>query len=189
MKLIVGLGNPGREYAENRHNIGFMCLDVIARRHGVKLNERQGKAKTGQGRIAGEEVALARPQTFMNLSGDSVAALARKLKVEPPDIIVIHDDLDLPLGRIRIREKGGTGGHNGIKSIIARLGAQDFPRIRVGIGRPEQAGREDVIDYVLEDFTRSERPIIAETCDKVADAVEAALSEGIGAAMNRFNSR
>ena len=187
MKLIVGLGNPGREYADNRHNIGFMCLDGVAKKNGIKLNERQGKAKTGSGHIGGEEVTLVKPQTFMNLSGDAVAALVRKLKVEPQDILVIHDDLDLPLGRIRIREKGGAGGHNGLKSIIARLGTQEFARVRVGIGRPQEGDRTDVIDYVLEDFARSEQPVIEETCQKVAEAVEVAVSDGVGTAMNRFN--
>ena len=193
MKLIVGLGNPGREYAHNRHNIGFMCLNHLAREHGIQLDKKQGQARTGSGNIAGNKVVLARPQTYMNLSGESVSRLARKLKLKSEDLLVIHDDLDLPLGKIRLRRGGSSGGHKGINSIISCLGSQDFYRMRVGIGRPDTVngslkdGEAEIIDYVLSDFTSDEKKIITKVIAEVTEAILCLLNEGLTAAMNKYN--
>ncbi|MCJ7763756.1 MAG: aminoacyl-tRNA hydrolase [Dehalococcoidales bacterium] len=188
MKLIVGLGNPGSGYSKNRHNVGFTCLRHLAHKHGISLNKKQSEARTGSGKIEGETVTLARPQTFMNLSGQSVSRLLKKLKLSLDDLIVIHDDLDLPLGRIRIRQSGGSGGHNGIKSLISELGSQDFIRIRIGIGRPSgYASEDDVIDFVLSDFTPEERMVIKKAVDEASDAAICLLAEGLETAMNRYN--
>lgn len=192
MKLIVGLGNPGRDYVNNRHNAGFKCVDLFAREHGISLTQRGARSKLGPGEVAGTKIVLAKPQTFMNLSGEAVSALMHRYKLSPQDILVIHDDLDLPLGKIRIRERGSSGGHNGLKSIIARLGTQDFPRIRVGISPAEDSdiGSEpkvDAIEHVLGDFTEAEKTVMREVYVKVAAAIECVLSEGIAAAMNKYN--
>ena len=193
MKLIVGLGNPGREYTHNRHNIGFMCVNHLAKVHGIQLDKKQGQARTGSGNIAGNKVVLARPQTYMNLSGESVSRLARKLKLKSEDLLVIHDDLDLPLGKIRLRRGGGSGGHKGINSIISCLGSQDFYRIRVGIGRPDtvngsaEDGETEIIDYVLSDFTIDEKKIITKVITEVTEAILCLLNEGLNAAMNKYN--
>ena len=193
MKLIVGLGNPGFLYARNRHNVGFVCVGHLARTQGIYFDKKQGQARTGIGTIAGKRVVLARPQTFMNASGESVSALARKLNVTPSDIIVIHDDLDLPVGKIRLRLGGGSGGHKGIDSVIARLGSRDFYRVRVGVGRPEiidgsTADKENaVIGYVLNDFTPEEKRTIEAALPAVGDAIVCLLAEGLAAAMNKFN--
>ena len=193
MKLVVGLGNPGRGYAGNRHNLGFMCLAHFARTQAVALDKKQGKARTGTGRIGGETVVLARPQTFMNLSGESVSLLMQKFRVDFGDLLVVHDDLDLPLGRIRLRRGGGSGGHKGIESIIACLGSRDFPRLRVGIGRPNETGfgssEEDVISYVLADFTPEEEKEIDKVIPRVSEAILCFLTDGLAVAMNRFNTR
>ena len=190
MKLIVGLGNPGRIYADNRHNLGFQCLNTFARRHGISLDRVKARSRVGAGEVAGERVVLARPRTFMNLSGEAVAALLPAFSASPHDLVVIHDDLDLPLGMIRIRERGGSGGHNGVKSIISSLGSQDFARIRVGIapaGDAEAEQKAEAIEYVLGDFTPEERPRLKEVCARAADALYCLLEEGITAAMNRYN--
>ena len=193
MKLIVGLGNPGVGYASNRHNIGFMCIRYFARVQGMRFNKKQGYARTGTGEIAGETVVLARPQTYMNASGESVNRLIKKLKITPSDLIVIHDDLDLPTGKMRIRYGSSSAGHKGIDSIIAHLGSQDFYRIRVGIGRPEtddslrEDKREAVIDHVLDGFTGKEKKTVVETIRKVSEAIICLLTEGITVAMNRYN--
>jgi PTH1 family peptidyl-tRNA hydrolase len=185
MKLIVGLGNPGRDYANNRHNVGFKCVDLFAREHGISLTQRGARSKLGTGEVANIRIALAKPQTFMNLSGEAVAALIRRYKVSTKDIIVVYDDLDLPLGKIRIRENGSSGGHNGLKSIIARLGTQDFPRIRVGIAPVEEDA--DAIEHVLSDFTPEEKTVMKEVYPRVAAAIHCLLTEGIAAAMNKYN--
>jgi PTH1 family peptidyl-tRNA hydrolase len=192
MKLIVGLGNPGFLYARNRHNVGFMCVSHLARQQAIRFDRKQGHARTGIGNIAGYRAVLARPQTYMNASGESVNALMKKLDVKPSDLIVIHDDLDMPAGKIRLRLGGGSGGHKGIDSIIARLGTPDFYRIRVGIGRPDTADNtpekeEAVIAYVLSDFTSEERKIIEGTLPRVSEAIVYLLAQGLTAAMNRFN--
>jgi peptidyl-tRNA hydrolase, PTH1 family len=193
MKLVVGLGNPGGGYAQSRHNLGFMCLAHFARTQGVAFDKKQGKARTGTGRVGGETVILARPQTFMNLSGESVSLLVQKFKIELDDLLVVHDDLDLPLGRIRLRKGGGSGGHKGIESIIACLGSRDFARLRVGIGRPNEAGfgssEEDVISYVLNDFTPDEEREIDKVIPRVSEAILCFLTDGLAAAMNRYNTK
>lgn len=190
MKLIVGLGNPGPGYAANRHNVGFICLNHFARAHGIHWDKKQGLARTGGGVVAGNPVVLARPQTYMNLSGQAVARLARRYGLIPEDITVIHDDLDLPVGRIRLRPDGGSGGHQGIESIVAELGSRDFVRIRVGIGRPAGSGEASeaaVIDYVLGDFTAGEKAVIDEVIPRVGQAILCLITEGLTAAMNNYN--
>jgi PTH1 family peptidyl-tRNA hydrolase len=192
LKLIAGLGNPGFLYARNRHNVGFMCISHLARQQKIRFDRKQGQARTGIGNIAGYRAVLARPQTYMNASGESVGALMKRLNVRPADLIVIHDDLDLPPGKIRLRLGGGSGGHKGIESIIARIGTPDFYRVRVGIGRPEAPENtpekeEAVIGYVLSDFTSDERKIIEKTIPLVSEAIVNLLREGLTAAMNRYN--
>jgi PTH1 family peptidyl-tRNA hydrolase len=192
MKLIVGLGNPGFLYARNRHNIGFMCVSHLARTQRIAYDRKQGHARTGIGNISGHRVVLARPQIFMNASGESVSALMNKLNLAPADLIVIHDDLDLPVGKIRLRLGGTSGGHKGIDSTIARIGTREFCRVRVGIGRPEIEGEADdkesaVIDYVLSDFTLEEKKIIDTVIPQVSEAIAFLLAEGLPAAMNRYN--
>lgn len=195
MKLIVGLGNPGRIYAESRHNLGFRCVSLLAREHGIEFARRQCKSRVGFGEIGGTKVILAKPQTFMNLSGESVAPLMQYYRLASTDLLVIYDDVDLPIGKIRIREKGGPAGHNGMKSIIQHLGTQEFPRIRVGIGPAESAGGANASarnirtpDFVLGNFSLEEKAIIAEVCPRVVEAVRVILTEGIGPAMNRYNA-
>lgn len=193
MKLIVGLGNPGKAYARNRHNIGFRCLNHLAKLHSIQVKKHQCQSQVGVGRIASAEVLLAKPKTFVNLSGEAVGSLMRKYKIPVSDLIVIYDDLDLPLGKLRLRPGGSAGGHKGIKSIISALGSKDFCRIKVGIGRPtDEDGNplsdEDVIvGYVLSDFTPEEDRAIKPAIATVAETVDCILTEGITAAMNKFN--
>ncbi len=193
MKLIVGLGNPGRIYVHNRHNIGFMCLGHFARTQGIRFDKKQGLARTGTGEVAGNKLIAARPQTYMNLSGESVSRLVKRYNISLNDLIVIHDDLDLPLGIIRLRQGGGSGGHRGIDSIITHLGSSDFIRIRVGIGRPpviEGSARDkeaEIIDHVLSDFTREEEKITAQVIPKVSEAILCLLNEDLTTAMNKYN--
>ncbi|MCE7905695.1 MAG: aminoacyl-tRNA hydrolase [Anaerolineae bacterium CFX3] len=183
--LIIGLGNPGREYKDNRHNIGFMLIDRLAVRidaRGIKL---QSKAIVTSGFYEERKLILAKPQTYMNLSGQSVQGLLHFYKIPSENLMVAHDDLDLPLGTIRIRPGGGAGGQRGMASTIERLGTKDFPRLRLGIGRPP--GRMAPADYVLQNFSRAEMLIVSETLDRAADAVLTFVTEGLNAAMNRFN--
>lgn len=191
MKLIVGLGNPGRSYSKNRHNTGFMCLRHFARQHNIRLDKKQAKARIGSGRVNGNQVILARPQTYMNLSGQSVSRLVSKFKANLDDLIVIHDDLDLSLGKIRIRQGGSSGGHKGIDSIINELGSRDFVRIKVGIGRPTENATEiseaDIIKYVLSDFTPDEKQSITPVIAQVSEAILCLLTDGLEAAMNKYN--
>jgi len=175
MKLIVGLGNPGRAYASNRHNVGFMCLSHFARTQGISFDRRQGRARIGAGEVSGIEVVVARPQTYMNMSGRSVELLTKRFGISPDDLIVIQDDLDLPLGRIRISYGAGSGGHKGIDSIIAQLGSQDFVRLRVGIGRPNAIDcptEADVITYVLSDFPPEEMIVRQKILDLLRNTFE-----------------
>jgi PTH1 family peptidyl-tRNA hydrolase len=183
-KLIVGLGNPGRKHANNRHNVGFQCLDRLAEALGLSFSRRKHKALLAQGETAGIKVILAKPQTFMNLSGEAVERLAHFYQVTPENILVIYDDLDLPVGKIRLRPEGGSGGHKGMKSIIEHLGTNGFCRLRVGIGRPPHG---DPVDYVLGDFTPDERIAMDEARERVVSAVELWLAEGIVVAMNKYN--
>ena len=193
MNLIVGLGNPGRGYANNRHNAGFVCLNHFARSQGIRFDKKQSKARIGSGEIAGSEVVVAKPQTYMNRSGQSVSLLVKKFNVSLDNLIVIHDDLDLPLDKIRIRQGGGSGGHKGIGSIITELGSQNFIRIRVGVGRPvknegsTQFSEDEIINYVLSDFTPDEKQTITQVIPTVSEAILCLLTEGLVAAMNRYN--
>lgn len=185
MKLIVGLGNPTMQYAGTRHNVGFSAILDMADQYNIGLTEKKHKAIYGIGRIAGEKVILAMPQTYMNLSGESVRELMDYYKLGTEDLVVIYDDIDLDLGKLRIREKGSAGGHNGIKNIIAHTGTQEFTRIRVGVGaKPKQM---DLADYVLSRFTKEEQPVIRDAVRTAAKAVEVMISQDVMAAMNQFN--
>lgn len=211
MKLIAGLGNPGKQYEQNRHNVGFQIVDLLAARHGLRFDVKQGKAKAALGPIVvpvgveqvtlaagpdaptfdrpvyrSQRVVLAKPQTFMNLVGPSVQALLSYYKIAPADLLVIYDDLDLPLGALRLRASGGSGGHNGMKSLIAALGSGDFARLRVGIDRPP--GRMDPADYVLQNFSPPQEELMANARELAADACQHWLVHGIVPAMNAFNA-
>lgn len=183
--LIAGLGNPGPEYADNRHNVGFRCLDRLAETHRLAFRRRQKRAQVTSGRIQGHRVVLVKPQTFMNKSGESVARLAQFYKVDLARLMVVYDDLDLPPGTIRLRPSGGSGGHRGVRSIIHQLGSQEFPRLRIGIGRPP--GRMDPADYVLQDVSGEEAILFDRVLDRAVDAIEIWLDEGIRQAMDEHN--
>lgn len=185
MKLIVGLGNPGRTYLRTRHNLGFRVVDEVAARHGLRFSKRQFNAELADGAVAGVRVLLVKPQTFMNASGDAVAPLAGYYQIPPGDILVIHDDLDLTPGKLRLRRSGTAGGHRGIASLIERLGTKEFPRVKIGIGHPE--GPIEVVDYVLQAFSADEAAVVDRAVTAAADAVEVFLSDGLDAAMRKFN--
>jgi len=191
MKLIIGLGNPGKTYAHNRHNAGFRCLNYFARLHSIRFDHRQCRARVGIGELGGEQLLLAKLRTFVNLSGDPVACLVRKHDIPLSNLLIIYDDLDLPLGKIRLRQSGGSGGHKGMNSVISALGSEDFPRIRVGIGRPQaeaQSISEDtIVRYVLSDFSPQEEAIIKPVIATVSEAIDCFLTQGIEAAMGKFN--
>jgi peptidyl-tRNA hydrolase, PTH1 family len=191
MKLIAGLGNPGKTYARNRHNVGFLCLNYLARLHSIRFDRRQCRARIGIGKARGEKLLLAKPGTFVNLSGKSVAGLVQKHNIPLSDLLVIYDDLDLPLGKIRLRQSGSSGGHKGMNSIISALGSEDFPRIRVGIGRPQteeqSISEEAIVNYVLSNFSPQEEAIIETVIARVAEAIDCFLTQGIEAAMSKFN--
>jgi PTH1 family peptidyl-tRNA hydrolase len=195
VKLIVGLGNPGIEYQFTPHNAGFLAVDRIAEDCGVVVSNRRGKALTAKARLAGHEVLLAKPETFMNLSGLSVAALVRELEIEDvaKDVIVIYDELAFPLGRFRIAERGSANGHNGIRSILGALGTEDWLRIRIGVGKPAlEDGREIKAggrDYLLSPYRKQELAVLDEVLDRVKLAIEVVLTKGVNAAMNEFNRR
>ena len=187
MYLIAGLGNPGKQYENTRHNAGFMALDALADQLGTSIEEKKHKALCGKGLIGGEKVILLKPQTLMNLSGESIRAAADFYKVDPDHIIVIYDDISLEPGQLRIRKKGSAGGHNGIKSIIAHLGTQEFPRIKVGVGaKPD---RMDLADYVLGHFSQIESRVMDDAAKEAGQAAQAMILDGIEAAMNRYNSK
>jgi PTH1 family peptidyl-tRNA hydrolase len=191
MKLIVGLGNIGKAYAHNRHNVGFRCLDYFARLHSIRFDHRQCRARVGLTEVRGEKLVLAKPRTFVNLSGNPVACLVRKHDITLSDLLVIYDDLDLHLGKIRLRQNGSSGGHKGMNSIISALGSEEFPRIRVGIGRPQaeeqSISEEAIVNYVLSDFSPQEETIIKPVITEVAEAIDYFLAQGIVAAMSKFN--
>jgi len=195
VKLIVGLGNPGIEYQFTPHNAGFLAIDRIAESCGVFVSNRRGRAVTAKARLAGQDVLLAKPETFMNLSGLSVAALLRELEIEPArisdEMIVLYDELAIPLGTIRIRERGSAGGHNGVKSISGVLGTEEWTRIRIGVGKPAlEDGREVKAggkDYLLSPFRKQELAVLDEVLDRVQRAVEVILTRGAGPAMSEFN--
>jgi len=184
--LIVGLGNPGSEYAHHRHNIGFWVVDALASAHGLTfVRQKRARARVAEGELDGRPVLLAKSQTFMNLSGKAVARLSRAHEIPPERILVVYDDLDLPLGRLRLRSEGGTGGHKGMRSIIDLLGSRSFPRLRVGIDRPP--GNMDPADYVLQPFDKEQALILKDVVVRAAAAIECWLAEGIMPAMDRFN--
>ena len=189
LKMIVGLGNPGPEYARSRHNVGFQVIDLFSGRHGLSFDKAQKRARVAQGPVtlAGWKgrVLLAKPITYMNASGEAVGPLAKFYKVAPADILVVFDDLDLPVGRLRLRSDGGSSGQKGVKSIIQSLGTESFPRLRMGIGRPP--GQMDPADYVLQPFSPAQEEEMMFMRMKAADAIEAWLVQGIDAAMNQFN--
>lgn len=184
--LIVGLGNPGAAYAGHRHNIGFRVVEALAQDHGLHFSRLRGTAAhVARGNVCGRPVSLVKPQTFMNESGRAVGRVGQLCGVVPPQILVVLDDLDLPLGRLRLRPDGGSGGHKGMRSIIERLGTQAFPRLRVGIDRPP--GRMDPAEYVLLPFAEQELVVVRQVVDQAVAAIECWLAEGIEAAMGRFN--
>ena len=185
--LIVGLGNPGKEYEWSRHNLGFMLIDKLAHDEGIVVGRRECSSLVGRGEIEGTRTKLAKPQTFMNLSGHAVSCLLAKLKSESPikQLVVVSDDLALPLGKIRIRERGSAGGHNGLKSIIASIGTDEFVRLRIGI-QPEHP-ISDAKRFVLDSFSRTERPIVAETLTLSANAIRTIIRDGALKAMTDFN--
>jgi peptidyl-tRNA hydrolase, PTH1 family len=187
MRVIVGLGNPGIEYAFTPHNLGFLVVDRLAEDAGIRVTRPEAKSYVGVGQIGGQEVVLAKPQTMMNLSGLAVGELVRRAECEPRDVIVLCDDIALPWGMIRVRERGSAGGHNGLKSVIGALGTMEFPRVRLGV-QPE-AFRGDLKEYVLRQIRRDEEDLVAEEIEQGAEAVNVILAEGTQAAMNRFNRR
>ena len=185
MRLVVGLGNPGSQYASTRHNLGFMCVDELSRRWEVALSERRRQAVLGQGTFQDIQLVLAKPRTFMNNSGEGVSYLLTRFGGSIGELLVIYDDMDLPLGAIRVRPSGGSAGQKGAASIITTLGTTDFARLRVGIGEPELC--VDPIPFLLSPFTEEEKPVVREAVTRAADAVECLLQEGIDASMNRYN--
>jgi PTH1 family peptidyl-tRNA hydrolase len=191
VRLIVGIGNPGSQYAGNRHNVGFWCVNRLARRHGIGF-KHAGAASVGEGTIDGQPIVLVKPRTFVNRSGDAVAPLLKKYRLRPEQLLVVYDELDLPSGTVRLRPKGSHGGHNGMKSIISAIGSSDFPRIRIGIGRPLSGGEptwdpEIVADYVLGDPAPEERRVLEDAADRAATAAELVVTAGVERAMNEFN--
>lgn len=187
MYIIAGLGNPTREYEKTRHNVGFDTIDVLADKLNTSVDEKKFKGLYGKGIIAGEKVILLKPQTFMNLSGESVREAADFYKVDPEHIIVIYDDISLDVGQLRIRKKGSAGGHNGIKNIIAHLGTQEFPRIKVGVG--DKPKGMDLADYVLGHFSKEDQAKMDEAFKDAANAAEMILDKGMDAAMNHYNMK
>jgi peptidyl-tRNA hydrolase, PTH1 family len=195
VKLIVGLGNPGIEYQFTPHNAGFLAIDRIAEDCGVVVANRRGRALTAKAKLAGQDVLLAKPETFMNLSGLSVAALMQELEIATPseDVIVLYDDLAFPLGTVRVNERGSGGGHNGIKSILSVLGTESWIRIRLGVGKPALADGREVKaggkDYLLSPMRKQELAVLDEVLDRAKSAVELVLTKGVSAAMNEFNRK
>ena len=192
IRLIVGLGNVGKEYAENRHNVGFWVVNRLARRHGIEL-DTGGQAALGTGRIGEHEVSLAKPRTYVNKSGDAVWNLIKRLKLDDArELLVVHDELDLPVGKVRLRTKGGSGGYKGLQSIIDATGSSDFARIRIGIGRPVVNGKpswepEHVANYVLSNPPPNERTLLDEAVERAIEAIEVAIADGVERAMASFN--
>jgi PTH1 family peptidyl-tRNA hydrolase len=187
MRVIVGLGNPGMEYAWTPHNLGFLAIDALAEEAGIRVTRPESKSEMGVGRIAGQDVVLAKPQTMMNLSGLAVRELISRAGCEPSDVIVLCDDIALPWGMLRVRERGTAGGHNGLKSVIGALGTMEFVRVRLGV-KPEEM-RGDLREYVLRQIRRDEEDLVGEEIDQAVEAVKVILAEGTQVAMNRFNRR
>ena len=187
MYLIAGLGNPTREYEKTRHNVGFEAIDILADKAGTTVTEKKHKALYGKGYIGGQKVILAKPQTYMNLSGESIREIADFYKIEPENIIILCDDINLSEGQLRIRLKGSAGGHNGLKNIISHLGTQEFPRIRSGVG--EKPRGMDLADYVLGRFPKEQQAVMEEAYRDAADAACMMIEEGADAAMNHYNRK
>ncbi len=185
MLLIVGLGNPGSRYTSTRHNVGFRFIDLLGKRAGIRLNDRRAKAVLGQGRIAGHDVVLAKPRTFMNNSGEGIEYLIARFGGLPSGLLVVYDEMALPVGRIRLRQSGSHAGHNGIRSIISAVHTEQFPRLRIGVGQPPLGS--DSIPHVLGRFSEEEEPLIARAVQDAAAAVQCMLEENIDIAMNRYN--
>ncbi len=183
--LIIGLGNPGREYRFTRHNVGFMQVDAVAEKLGVRFTRMESKALVTRANFQEQRIILAKPQTFMNLSGQAVSALIKFYKISLENFLVVYDEVDLPLGSLRLRPKGGSAGHKGMKSIIERLGTQDFPRLRIGVDRPP--GRMEAAAHVLQDFSPSEQEVVGETLNRGSEAILTFIGEGLDKAMNLFN--
>lgn len=184
MHLIVGLGNPGKEYEKTRHNIGFDAIDYISSKYNIEVNRKKFKGVYGDGRISNEKVILLKPTTYMNLSGDSVREVADFYKISNDNIIILYDDISLDAGRLRIREKGSAGGHNGIKSIIANLGTDVFPRVKIGVGQPVHG---ELVGHVLGKFSNEDREKIEKTFEPTSKAIEVMIKESVSEAMNKFN--
>jgi peptidyl-tRNA hydrolase, PTH1 family len=187
MRLIVGLGNPGLEYEWTPHNLGFLAIDELARRSGIRVTRPEAKSRIGRGELAGQEVILAKPQTMMNLSGAAVRMLLDRYECDPSQMIVVSDEVALPWGMLRIRERGSAGGHNGLKSLIGAIGTDEFIRVRLGVGPEKVWG--DLADYVLCPMGRAEREIATQLVDDASKAVEAILKDGVSNAMSQFNRR
>lgn len=186
MYVICGLGNPGKKYANTRHNMGFITIDQLAEKHDIKVDKVKFKALVGEGRIAGQKVLLVKPQTYMNLSGESVQEVMHFYKLDPEELIVIYDDLDLEVGALRLRKFGSAGTHNGMRSVVQHLNSDRFPRIRLGIGAN---GKRDIIDHVIGGFTKDEVPVLEEAVTKAVSAIECMLGEGIDRAMSQYNTK
>lgn len=184
--LLVCLGNPGKQYENTRHNIGFLTADALEKRYGVKINKLRYRALTGEVKIGDQRVLVIKPQTYMNLSGEAVKLAGGFYKIPPDHVLVISDDVSLPLGKLRIRAGGSAGGHNGLKNIIAHLGTDQFPRIKVGVGAPAHPDHE-MVDWVIGNFTPQERKTVDEAIEKVLDAVECLIEKGVSETQNRFN--
>lgn len=183
--VVIGLGNPGRKYAETRHNVGFCVVELLALRHKIKMTKLKFKALYGEGVVFGKRVMLVMPQTYMNLSGESVRDIINWYKISVKNIIIIYDDIDLPIGKIRVRPKGSAGTHNGMRSVIYQIMSDEFPRVRVGIDKPPEGW--DLADYVLSKFAKEDKGKIAQAVVNAADAVETIIGSGINEAMNKFN--
>jgi len=183
--LIVGLGNPGLEYSATRHNLGFLLLERLAEKHRLRFTGKRAKSLVARGTLNGNDIALAKPQTYMNLSGEAVRELIRLYGIPPRALLVVYDDVDLPLGTIRLRERGGPGTHNGMRSIVDELGRTDFPRLRIGVGMPTDG--QNLADYVLGHPTPDERAVLDEALGRALEATETVVRRGLGAAMNAYN--
>ena len=190
--VVIGLGNPGKEYAATRHNVGFRCVDYFAKRHSARFSRTGCRSRLAELTVRGKQILLAKPRTFMNLSGEAAVCFVRAHRISAENLILVYDDVDLPLGKVRVRSSGGPGGHKGMKSIVASLNTEGFPRVRVGIGRPDSNGNfpwseEALIRYVLGRFTAEEETAIQESIALVSDVLECIILEGLDAAMNRYN--
>jgi len=190
--VVIGLGNPGKEYAATRHNVGFRCVDYFSKKHSARFSRTGCRSRLAEVTLRGRQVVLAKPRTYMNLSGEAAVCLVRTHRIPVEDLILVYDDVDLPLGKVRVRPSGGPGGHNGMKSIVASLNTEAFPRVRVGIGHPDADGysrwsEDALVRYVLGRFTAEEETAIQESISLVGDVLECVLLEGLDVAMNRYN--